>query len=262
MDQERSVEAPHTITREAFLARFARVPSGLDPDQVFALFTKFMSRVDQVEQQAKRVSAPFVMEVTLHEAATICARATEASERAYQDIVGAAQEEAERVRSTAQRRADEILRSAREELARAQAAAEQEATRILEQAKHEAVEVANMAQAILDEARTFAAESPRYSDQRAMDRDWPSRRGDDAPPIAPLVGPGDDWPRVESPIARPPVPPERTRERPSPVRERMSSRQVPPGDSWTDSQPPPWAPSNDLRNGGNERYPLPDWLDR
>ena len=48
--------------QESFLGSFNRVPSGLDPTQVYSHFLKMSGRIRQLEEQARQVSAPFLLE--------------------------------------------------------------------------------------------------------------------------------------------------------------------------------------------------------
>ena len=56
------------VSQESFLGSFSRVPSGLDPTQVYSYFLKLSARIQQLEEQAKRVSAPFILEAAMREA--------------------------------------------------------------------------------------------------------------------------------------------------------------------------------------------------
>lgn len=167
MAEETAVEArARVITREAFLARFSRISSGLDPDQVYGLFQKVMERVEQVEEQARRASAPFVLEATLREATAICVRATEASEQAHAEIIAAARDEAERLKAEAKEWSDEVRRSAAQEaeggLAEARRRADAliaEATSMSAEIRQEAASIIREAQEALDQARRLAAEA-------------------------------------------------------------------------------------------------------
>lgn len=269
MEHQQTAESSRpTITREAFLARFSQVASGLDPDQVYALFLKVMARVEQVEQQAKRASAPFVMEATLREAATLCARATEASERAYGEIVQAAEQQAESLLVDARRRTDAIVRAAEDEAAAARARAEQEARAVVEQATREAAELrrsaaeaARMAQSVLDEARSFAVEPgpDPLADRAALGR--PAIPPERAPRVAPLVGPGDDWLHAEPPEprligSRPAAP--------DPLDDLLSRYAASPAPTHAPSPQPGSAaasPEPECRAGQRGPFKLPEWLE-
>ena len=142
MGQGQTSEDPRQfVTREAFLARFDRVSSGLDPDQVYALFKRAAAHTEQLEEQAKRASPPAIVETTLREAAELCARATELAEQAFERIVAEAKHEAEQIRAVARREGEAIVAEARREAA--------ELRRI-------AAEYVRLAQAMLDETRHYA----------------------------------------------------------------------------------------------------------
>ena len=69
--------APDDNSPERFLSRFDRVPSGSDPGQVYNHFITTISRIKQLEDQAGRVSAPFLIESALRDAAEIRTQASQ-----------------------------------------------------------------------------------------------------------------------------------------------------------------------------------------
>lgn len=168
--------APDDNSPEGFLSRFDRVPSGLDPGQVYNHFITTMSRIKQLEAQASRVSAPFLIESALRDAAEIRTHASQTAERAYNAIVKGAEEEAERLRDQARESADASVEQTRATVGEAQREADQllararaEADQIRQQAQTSIVEteqelerlIAGFLQRLIDrrEART-ATEAP------------------------------------------------------------------------------------------------------
>lgn len=262
MEQDQTPDASgRTLTREAFLARFDRAASGLDPDQVFALFSRVMARVEQVERRAKRASAPFVMEVTLREAAELCARASEATERAYAEVVRAAEQEAGRRLADAREQSAEIVRAAENEAAAIRARAEEQARARVEQATREAaelrrsaVEAAETAQSMLDEARRITDRTPE-SPRRDP---WVDERSVHPPasPTAPVIGPGDAWPRAE-PGGPQPIPSRRAADPTDDL--PTGDPPLPPERASSPAAHP--AAGEEARRGSQGPFKLPDWLD-
>jgi hypothetical protein len=120
-------------SQESFLGSFGRVPSGLDPTQVYSYFLKMSARLRQLEEQARRVSAPFLLEAALREAADVRTQSAQAAERAYNDIVRTAHQEAGRLRNEAEQQAARMLEEARASLADAQRRADE----LLQQARRD-----------------------------------------------------------------------------------------------------------------------------
>jgi cell division septum initiation protein DivIVA len=188
MEQGQASEAPRgAVSREAFLARFNRVPSGLDPDQVYGLLQKVMGRVEQLEAQAQRASAPAVMRATLHEAAEICGKATELAEHAYEEVVGAAQQEAERIRAEAHAQAEQIVQAGRDQGERLRHEARREGQAIIDEARREAAELHQKAVEYVKLARTMLGEARREAENTAAQ---PGGTSDPVPAAA--------WPPSES----------------------------------------------------------------
>jgi cell division septum initiation protein DivIVA len=157
----------NAVTREAFLARFKRVPSGLDPDQVYELLQKASARIEQLETHARRSSAPFVIQATLREAAEICGKATEMAEHAYDEIVAAARREADGIRAEAQRGAGNVEQTSQDEGGRLREQARREAQAIVAEARREADELRKTAEEYLKVAETTLEETRRYARQAA-----------------------------------------------------------------------------------------------
>jgi cell division septum initiation protein DivIVA len=224
MEQAKAVEAQSKlVTREAFLARFTRVSPGLDPEQVYALFQKVMERVGQVEEQARRASAPFVLEATLREATDICVRATEASERAHTEIVAAAQREGERHTAEVRAWADDVIKLA-----------EQDSERIIGDARRAAEAILADAHAMADQVRAEAFELVREA-EAALEQARRLTEEDDPGAVPPLMP--DPIPfaarRAASvpPATLPPEPPEAPR-RPAGEPDKVMGRFTLP--SWLD----------------------------
>ena len=137
MQEQESPAIPNDASSESFLGSFNRVPSGLDPTQVYSYFLKMSARISQLEEQARRVSAPFLLESAMREAAEVRTQAAQAAERTYNEIVQAAQQETERIRAEAQRQAAQIIEEGRASIAGAQRQAEE----IIEQARQEAARI-------------------------------------------------------------------------------------------------------------------------
>lgn len=131
---ETQAELGPNVSQESFLGSFSRVPSGLDPTQVYSYFLKLSARIQQLEEQAQRVSAPFILEAAMREATEVRTQAAQAAERTYNEVVRVAHEEAERLKREAERQASEIIEEARQTLASAQ----QQAQETLERARQEA----------------------------------------------------------------------------------------------------------------------------
>ena len=60
MQQESEQPLPSSaVSQESFLGSFSRVPAGgLDPTQVYSAFLKLSARLQQLEAQVQRASAP------------------------------------------------------------------------------------------------------------------------------------------------------------------------------------------------------------
>ena len=144
-DQEPG-QQPGDASQESFLGSFSRVPNGLDPTQVYSYFLKTQARLRQMEEQAKQTSAPFILEAALREAAEARTQAAHAAERTYNDIVRAAQQEAERLRT-----------EARQDAERTRAEAQQQAQAAVEEARGSLANVEQEAEHIRAEAREEAS---------------------------------------------------------------------------------------------------------
>ena len=139
-DQEPRIQ-PGDTSQESFLGSFSRVPNGLDPTQVYSYFLRMSAKVRQSEEQARQVSAPFILEAALREATEVRTQAAQAAERAYNEMVRGAQQEGDRIAAEAQQRAQAAVEEARASLA----AVEQEAERTREQAREEAMRIRRQA---------------------------------------------------------------------------------------------------------------------
>lgn len=140
MQQEEEAQVPAQDTSlESFLGGFDRVPMGLDPTQVYSHFLKMSAQLAQLEERAKQVSAPLVLEAALREAADVRTQSAQAAERSYNEIVQAAQKESEQLRADAERQATGMLGEARSGLADVQ----KQAQELLETARLEASRVQN-----------------------------------------------------------------------------------------------------------------------
>ena len=67
-------------SQESFLGSFSRVPSGLDPTEVYSSFLRMSARLRQLEEQAQRVSAPYLLEAAMREASEVRTQSVQAAE--------------------------------------------------------------------------------------------------------------------------------------------------------------------------------------
>src|SRR5206468_5378761 len=112
-------------SQESFLGSFSRVPAGgLDPTQVYSAFLKLSARLQQLEAQVQRASAPALLEAALREATEVRTQAAQAAERAYNEIVQAAAQQAEQTRAEAEQTRAAAQSQAEALVAEAQQAAE------------------------------------------------------------------------------------------------------------------------------------------
>ena len=103
----------------------------MDPAEVQRSIRELSARIRQLEDQAKQVSAPFLMESVLREAGDLRLQSVKAAERTYNDAVEAAEQEAKRILDEAEQRAASVIEEA-------QAEGERRAQEYLEQARQEA----------------------------------------------------------------------------------------------------------------------------
>ena len=161
-----AASAPDDNSPERFLSRFDRVPSGLDPGQVYNHFITTMSRIKQLEDQASRVSATFLIESALRDAAEIRTQASQTAERTYNAIVKGAEEEAERLRGQAQEAANASAEQTRATVGEAQ----READQVLAQARAEADQIRQQAQTSIVETEQELERLVGGFLQRLLDR--------------------------------------------------------------------------------------------
>ena len=161
-----AASAPDDNSPERFLNRFDRVPSGLDPSQVYNHFITTISRIKQLEEQASRVSAPFLIESALRDAAEIRTQASQSAERAYNAIVKGAEEEAERLRGQARAAADASAEQTRATVSEAG----READQVLAQARAEADQIRQQAQTSIVETEQELEQLVSGFLQRLRDR--------------------------------------------------------------------------------------------
>jgi F0F1-type ATP synthase membrane subunit b/b' len=195
--------APDDNSPERFLSRFGRVPSGLDPSQVYNHFITSMSRIKQLEEQASRISAPFLIERALRDAAEIRTQASQSAERAYNAIVKGAEEEAERLQAQARESADASVEQTRATVGEAQ----READQILARARAEADEIRQQAQTALVETEQELERLVAGFLQRLLDR-REARAATEAPTgtSAPGASPGTDPTSADELTARESIP--------------------------------------------------------
>jgi hypothetical protein len=98
--------------RTCIMNEFRRASDGLDPDDVYAYIVRLQARIDFLEGHVREVSNAAILDATLRQAAEIRRQALEAAERAWTEIIQAAQEEAARRRDEAARDAQRLLEEA------------------------------------------------------------------------------------------------------------------------------------------------------
>jgi F0F1-type ATP synthase membrane subunit b/b' len=135
-------------SQESFLGSFDRVPSGLDPTQVYSYFIRMSARIRQLEEQTKQVSAPFLLEAALRESTEIRTQSAQAAERTYNEVGRAAQEEAARIKREAEQQANEAMQTARASLGDVQ----RQADELINQARQEAEQVRREADTFNEQA--------------------------------------------------------------------------------------------------------------
>jgi hypothetical protein len=185
-DEEAQVP-PDDISRESFLGGFGRVPSGLDPTQVYDCFFRMSARIRQLEERAREVSAPFLLEAVLREAAEVRTQSAQAAERTYNEIVQAAQQDGERLRGEAEQQASRMVRAARGELDDVR----READALLEQAREEAARIRREAEGWNQQAeQDLERLSVDYADflQRLLERRKAFGVSEESGPSGPPVG--------------------------------------------------------------------------
>jgi hypothetical protein len=101
--------APHGTLRTRIMTEFRRAPDGLDPDDVYAYIVRLQDRIDFLEGQVREASNVGSLDATVRQAAEIRRQALEAAERAWSDIVRAADAEAARRRGEAMLEAGRLL---------------------------------------------------------------------------------------------------------------------------------------------------------
>jgi hypothetical protein len=270
--------------QDSFLGSFDRVPSGLDPTQVYSYFLKVSAQIAQLEERTRQVSAPLVLEAAMREAAEIRTQSAQAAERAYNEIVQAARQESERVRMEAEQNTNTMLTEARSGLANVQRQAEellesarQQAGRVRQQAWEDnqsaeqelerlCVDLAALIQRMLDRRKSLAddmsPEAPAAA-QAAIATPGPVPTPEQQPSV-PLVAP---QPNVSPPVASPPTtwpqagpnasvsppatpqPPAGPQNQPAPTRvDTPHAASQPDGEVTAPQQP-------------KEGFRLPSWLD-
>jgi hypothetical protein len=185
-DEEAQVP-PDDISPESFLGGFGRVPSGLDPTQVYDCFFRMSARIRQLEERAREVSAPFLLEAALREAAEVRTQSAQAAERTYNEIVQAAQQDGERLRGEAEQQASRMVRAARGELDDVR----READALLEQAREEAARIRREAEGWNQQAeQDLERLSVDYADflQRLLERRKAFGVSEESGPSGPPVG--------------------------------------------------------------------------
>jgi cell division septum initiation protein DivIVA len=246
-------------SQEAFLASFTRVPSGLDPTEVYSYFLRLSARLQELEERAQRNSAPFVLEAALREAAEIRSQHAAAAERAYNEVVSAAQQESDRLRGTSQRQADEVVAQARaqadELLSRAQTQADEVVTRARGQAEQLEREAAERTEQAETELERLCVDYASFL-QRLLER----RKGQGGAQTAPTTPVAAAWAAESTTVSY-----------------EQASTPVASGESTpsTPSSPPPTsaaatppasasasAPAEKTAdNQGDDGFKLPSWLE-
>ena len=196
------------VPQESFLANFTRVPSGLDPSQVYSHVLKLSARIEHLEAQARKTSAPVILESALREAVELRTQASQAAERAYDEIVEGASREADRIKEEAGRRAEEIVAEARASLEDTR----RQADELLAEARAEADRLRRVAdEQIARDEQDFEQICADFAGflQRILDRKSPAERlGSTAPAslaawpaaaAAPASGPAQDRGPAEAP---------------------------------------------------------------
>jgi hypothetical protein len=107
LDENTHAENPNSP--KAFFARFTRVPSGLDPSQVYVLYVEMWAELRLLKVRASERSAPAVLEVALKEAARIRVDSLEAAQRAYDDAIRAADRDADARRVATLRESQRLI---------------------------------------------------------------------------------------------------------------------------------------------------------
>ena len=252
--QQQQVEPvrPSDTSQESFLGSFDRVPSGLDPTQVYSYFLKMSARLRQLEEQARRVSAPFLLEAALREAADVRTQSAQATERAYNDIMRTAQQEAARLRTEAEQQSTRMLEEARV----GQADAQRRADELLEQARRDAARIRREAG---EWTATAEQELERLSVdyagflQRLLER---RRAGGGAPGdgAATMPAPED---AVAAPTSTPTVEPMQRAAQAAPRRDEPSAREAAAGQHAQPPSPQP-GPVAGSTNGSRDHESDPD----
>ena len=154
--------------------------SGADPVQEQPSIQELSARIRQLEEQARKVSAPFLIESALREAGELRSQSIEAAERTYNDAVQAAEQEAHRILEEAEkqaaqtivqaeaegrRRIDEILAHARQEAAAIRASSIEQEVQTHQELERVSAEFGQFIKRLLDRSsldstvRTPAGES-------------------------------------------------------------------------------------------------------
>jgi vacuolar-type H+-ATPase subunit H len=105
--------------------------SASDPAEAQRSMRDLTARIRQLEEQARQVSASFLMESALREAGELRLQSVKAAERTYTDAVKAAEQEAKRILDEAEQKAAELIEQAHAE-------GERRAEELLDQARQEA----------------------------------------------------------------------------------------------------------------------------
>jgi len=253
--QQQQVEPvqPSDTSQESFLGSFDRVPSGLDPTQVYSYFLKMSARLRQLEEQARRVSAPFLLEAALREAADVRTQSAQATERAYNDIMRTAQQEAARLRTEAEQQSTRMLEEARV----GQADAQRRADELLEQARRDAARIrreagewtANAEQELERLSVDYAGFLQRLLERRRAGGSAPGDGAATMPaPEAAVAAP------TATPTAAPPSPNEMAPQ-PGPVAGSTNGSR--------DHEPAPDHPGQPEKSAEQDKgsFRLPSWLD-
>ena len=106
-------------------------PNRMESPEAQGSIRELSDRIRQLEEQARQISAPFLMESALREAGELRLQAVKAAERTYNDAVQAAEQEAKRILDEAEVKAAELIDQAHAE-------GERRAEELLEQARREA----------------------------------------------------------------------------------------------------------------------------
>jgi hypothetical protein len=113
MDPHAETPAEHIGTlRARMMNTFRRAPDGLDPDDVYAYIVRLQARIDFLEAHVRDASNPAILDAALRQAADIRRQALEGAERAWSEIVHAADAEVARRRDEASQSARRLLAEA------------------------------------------------------------------------------------------------------------------------------------------------------